>query len=95
MESAWYQWNAYSYNGTWNAGNILNADYSYMMRLTLTDFFGSVQTTYDDIASAFTLIDFLNKGGRSIAFGGGYLSVTQIQKPLILKWKFLTALEQE
>lgn len=62
-------WNAYSYNGTWNAGNILNADYSYMMRLTLTDFFGSVQTTYDDIASAFTLIDF-NKGGRSIAFGG-------------------------
>lgn len=61
--------NKYDVKDVLNGGNILNADYSYSMRLTLTDFFGSVDTTIDDISSAFTLIDF-NKGGRSISFGG-------------------------
>lgn len=62
-------WSGYEYKGVLNGGNILNADYSYSMRLTLTDFFGSIDTTFDDISSAFTLIDF-NKGGHSISFGG-------------------------
>ena len=61
--------NEYEVKTVLNGGNILNADYSYQMRLTVTDFFSRIETEIDDISSAFTLFD-VNKGGKSIAFGG-------------------------
>ena len=62
-------WSAYSYNGTRNLGNILNADYSYDFRLTVTDYFGSVEAEDGKVSSTFSLFD-VNKSGKSIAFGG-------------------------
>lgn len=61
--------NEYEVKTVLNGGNILNADYSYQMRLTVSDFFSKIETEIDDISSAFTLFD-VNKGGKSIAFGG-------------------------
>ena len=56
---------AYDSNMLLNAN--LGTDTSYDLRLTVTDFFGSV-TASTDVATAFTLMDF-NKSGKGIAFG--------------------------
>lgn len=62
-------WKAYQYKGTLNGGAIFNVDSSYALRLTLTDYFGSVTAIYDKVGTSFTLVDF-NKSGNSISFGG-------------------------
>lgn len=58
---------AYSYDSTMLLNANLNPEYSYDMRLTITDFFGSV-SALAEITTAFTLMDF-NASGKGIAFG--------------------------
>lgn len=50
-----------------SASGFLNVDNSYHVRLSITDFFGTVTSTID-IPTAFTLIDW-NVSGKGMAFG--------------------------
>jgi len=56
---------AYDSNMLLNAG--LNPDASYDLRLSVSDYFGTVTAT-TEIATAFTLMDF-NASGKGLAFG--------------------------
>ena len=57
----------YSYDNTMLINVNLSPDYSYDIRLTLTDYFESVIAT-GTIPTAYTLLDF-NSSGKGIAFG--------------------------
>lgn len=48
-------------------GAVMNTDSSYDVRLSVTDYFGTVRRTVE-VPTAFTLIDF-NASGKAIAFG--------------------------
>ena len=50
-----------------SASGFMSVDNSYDIRLSVTDFFGTVRSTFE-IPTAFTLLDF-NASGRGIAFG--------------------------
>ena len=50
-----------------SASGFMSLDSSYDIRLSVTDFFGTVRSTFE-IPTAFTLLDF-NTSGRGIAFG--------------------------
>lgn len=63
------KWEAYSYNSVLNGGNILEEDFTYSFRLTVTDYFSSVTAEIDNVPTAFTLINF-HRSGNSMAFGG-------------------------
>lgn len=58
---------AYSYNGNIITTSTFNVDNAFDLRLTVTDFFGSV-VSFIDIPTAFTLLD-CRSTGRGIAFG--------------------------
>jgi len=57
----------YSYDSNMLLNINLNTDASYDLRLTVTDFFGSV-VAVSEIATAFSLLDF-NASGKGLAFG--------------------------
>lgn len=57
----------YSYNSNMLLNINLDTDSSYDLRLTLSDYFGSV-VALSEIATAFTLLDY-NASGKGIAFG--------------------------
>lgn len=59
--------NSYSINTTRIFSNIAPIDSSYDMRLTITDYFGSV-VAFAEVPTAFTLLDF-HSSGKGIAFG--------------------------
>lgn len=48
-------------------GAVMNTDSSYDVRLSVTDYFGTVRRTVE-VPTAFTLIDF-NSSGKAVAFG--------------------------
>ncbi len=50
-----------------SASGLFGTDNTFDIRLSVTDFFGTVRSTFE-IPTAFTLLDF-NKSGRGIAFG--------------------------
>ena len=56
----------YSLSDTLITGAVMGADSAYMVRLTVTDYFGAISKTVE-IPTAFTLIDF-NASGKAIAF---------------------------
>lgn len=58
---------AYSYNGNIITTSTFSVDNAFDLRLTVTDYFGSV-VSFIDIPTAFTLIDFRSTG-KGIAFG--------------------------
>lgn len=58
---------SYSYNSSTITGSIFSGDSSFEIRLTISDYFGSVSKTVE-LPTAFTLID-CNASGRAIAFG--------------------------
>ena len=57
----------YSYDSNMLLNLNLNTDTSYDLRLSLTDFFGTV-IAFTEVATAFTLMDF-NASGKGLAFG--------------------------
>lgn len=57
----------YTYNKSIVTGNLFSADAAYNIRLTVTDYFGSLAKTID-LSTAFTLLDF-NASGRGVSFG--------------------------
>lgn len=57
----------YTYNKAIVTGAVFNSDTSYDVRLTVTDYFGSVTKTVE-LPTAFTLLDF-NASGKGVAFG--------------------------
>lgn len=59
--------NSYSYSDTLITAAVFGADSAFDLRLSVTDYFGTVSKTIE-IPTAFTLIDF-NAGGKAIAFG--------------------------
>lgn len=59
--------NSYSINTTRIFSNIAPIDSSYDMRLTITDYFGSV-VAFAEVPTAFTLLDF-HSSGNGVAFG--------------------------
>lgn len=59
--------NSYSYSNSIVTGAEFGVDSSFEVRLTLTDYFGSV-TKIVELPTAFTLLDF-NASGRAMAFG--------------------------
>ena len=59
--------NSYSINTTRIFSDIAPIDSSYDMRLTITDYFGSV-VAFAEVPTAFTLLDF-HSSGKGIAFG--------------------------
>lgn len=59
--------NSYSYADTIITDEKFNADSAYDLRLSITDYFGTVSRIIE-IPTAFTLIDF-NANGRALAFG--------------------------
>ena len=58
---------AYSYNGNVITTSTFSVDNAFDLRLTVTDYFGSI-VSFIDIPTAFTLIDFRSTG-KGIAFG--------------------------
>jgi hypothetical protein len=74
--------NVYAYDSSYiKTGSVLDTDCSYLVRLTVADYFMSV-TAEVEIGPAFTLMDF-HHSGRGAAFGKvsqkeGYLEVNQI-----------------
>ena len=50
-----------------SASGFMSVDNSYDIRLSVTDFFGTIRSTIE-IPTAFTLLDF-NKSGKGVAFG--------------------------
>lgn len=60
--------NAYTYNSTYvSTTEVLEADYAYNVKLTLTDSFTTVEQTFN-VGTAFTLMDF-NATGKGVAIG--------------------------
>ncbi len=59
--------NSYSINTTRIFSDIAPIDSSYDMRLTITDYFGSV-VAFAEVPTAFTLLDF-HSSGKGVAFG--------------------------
>lgn len=59
--------NSYGINTTRIFSNIAPIDSSYDMRLTITDYFGSV-VAFAEVPTAFTLLDF-HSSGKGVAFG--------------------------
>ncbi len=59
--------NAYTFNGSRVFANKAQIDSSYDLRLTVTDYFGSV-VALSEVPTAFTLLDF-HSGGKGLAFG--------------------------
>lgn len=57
----------YSYNDSFVTGAVFDTNLAYDVRLTVSDYFGSITNTLD-LSTAFTLMDF-NASGRGIAFG--------------------------
>ncbi len=57
----------YTYNKAIITGAVYDPDTSYDVRLTVTDYFGSVTKTVE-LPTAFTLLDF-NASGKGVAFG--------------------------
>lgn len=57
----------YAYDSNMLLNINLNTDTSYDLRLSLTDYFGTV-TAFTEVATAFTLMDF-NASGKGLAFG--------------------------
>ena len=57
----------YSYNKSIITGALFDTNSAYDVRLTVTDYFGSLTNTIS-LSTAFTLMDF-NASGRGIAFG--------------------------
>lgn len=57
----------YSYNESFVTGAVFDTNLAYDVRLTVSDYFGSITNTLD-LSTAFTLMDF-NASGRGIAFG--------------------------
>ena len=57
----------YTYNKSIVTGSLFSTDAAYDIRLTVTDYFGSISKTID-LSTAFTLLDF-NASGRGVAFG--------------------------
>lgn len=57
----------YTFNDEIITDGIFSIDSAYDIRLTVTDYFGSVTRTAE-LPTAFTLMDF-HRGGRSLAFG--------------------------
>lgn len=57
----------YSYNDSIITGSVFDTNSTYDVRLTVSDYFGSITNTVD-LSTAFTLMDF-NASGRGIAFG--------------------------
>lgn len=57
----------YTYNKATITGAVFDPNNAYDVRLTVTDYFGSV-TKIVDLPTAFTLLDF-NASGRGVAFG--------------------------
>lgn len=58
----------YAYHDTYvKAGEVLNADYSYAVRLVVADYFAEAVAEVE-IGTAFTLMDF-HSSGRAMAFG--------------------------
>lgn len=69
-DSAWTSLESgsgYSYNKSIVTASLFSTDSAYDVRLTITDYFGSITNTID-LPTAFTLLDF-NASGRGIAFG--------------------------
>lgn len=60
--------NEYSYSGKFSAGDVLDAEYYYSFRLTLTDYFGSVISDGNGVSDDFTLVNW-NTSGKGIAVG--------------------------
>lgn len=50
-----------------SASGFMSVDNSYDIRLSVTDYFGTIRSTFE-IPTAFTLLDF-NSSGRGVAFG--------------------------
>jgi len=59
--------NAYTFNGSRVFADKAQVDLSYDLRLTVTDYFGSV-VALSEVPTAFTLLDF-HSGGKGLAFG--------------------------
>lgn len=59
--------NSYTYSDTSVTGAIFGSDSAFDLRLSITDYFGTVSRTIE-IPTAFTLIDY-NANGRAVAFG--------------------------
>lgn len=57
----------YSYDSTMLLNSNLDPNASYDLRLSVTDYFGTI-TALAEVATAFTLLDF-NASGRGLAFG--------------------------
>lgn len=57
----------YTLTATEITGQVMDTDSSYDVRLSLTDYFGTVRKTVE-VPTAFTLLDF-NASGKAIAFG--------------------------
>ncbi len=59
--------NAYSYSDTIITDAVFGADSAFDLRLSITDYFGTISRIIE-IPTAFTLLDF-NANGRALAFG--------------------------
>lgn len=57
----------YTYDKSIITGNLFDANSGYEIRLTVSDYFGTITNTVE-LSTAFTLMDF-NASGRGIAFG--------------------------
>lgn len=61
-------YSGYEFSGIKNGGNILNGSNTYAFKITVTDFFGSVEAEYDGVPTSSTLFN-VNKEGTSMCFG--------------------------
>lgn len=61
-------YSGYEFNGIKNGGNILNGSNTYAFKITVTDFFGSVEAEYDGVPTSSTLFN-VNTAGTSMCFG--------------------------
>lgn len=57
----------YTYNNSILSGGVFDVNFAYDIKLTVTDYFGSV-TRIANLPTAFTLLDF-NASGKGVAFG--------------------------
>lgn len=58
----------YSIDANYNLGNIVDVDYSYNFRITVSDSFSSVIYNTTPVPTGFTIVDY-RKTGKGIAFG--------------------------
>lgn len=61
-------YSGYEFSGIKNGGNILNGSNTYAFKITVTDFFGSVEAEYDGVPTSSTLFN-VNTAGTSMCFG--------------------------